>query len=144
MSKAEENIAVIRRAIAAVNDGTLAANASVYIAEGCVRNDLARAFPDMVGPGGIGGFIGAVRAALPDFHIDIEDIFGSDDRVVARLVFSGTHEGEFLGVPPTGKRVVFNAVNLYHLRDGKMITTWQLSDLWGFFSQIGVYAPPAL
>ena len=50
---------------------------------------------------------------------------------------AGTHQGEILGVPPTGKRVAYRSVNLYRMTDGKIAETWQLADIWGFMRQVG-------
>lgn len=133
MDVVEHNVARVRAAIQAVNEGTILDG---FVAPECVRHDLASAFPDFVGPGGISEFLRQVRAGMPDFRVAIDDIYGAGDRVVARLVFSGTHDGTILGMAPTGKALRFNAINMYRMRDGMLVETWQLTDLWGFVSQI--------
>lgn len=138
MSTVEYNIERVRAAIAAVNAGTIL---DEFVAPECVRHDLNRAFPDFIGPGGMAEFLRQVRSGLPDFRVEIDDIYGSGDRVVARLMFSGTHRGEILGMAPTGRYLEFNAINMYRLRDGQLVETWQLSDLWGFFTQIRSTSP---
>ena len=136
MSKAEDNIAVIRRAAEAVSSGDLAVIGQLTLAD-FVRHDLAEAFPPVEGTQGVTDFLQMVRAALPDLRIEIEDIFASEDRVAMHIRISGTHQGEILGVPPTGKRVEYRSVNLYRMADGKIAETWQLADVWGFMRQVG-------
>ena len=136
MSKAEDNIAVIRRAAEAVSSGDLAVIGQLTLPD-FVRHDLAEAFPRVEGTQGVTDFLQMVRAALPDLRIEIEDIFASEDRVAMHIRISGTHQGEILGVPPTGKRVEYRSVNLYRMADGKIAETWQLADVWGFMRQVG-------
>jgi predicted ester cyclase len=77
-----------------------------------------------------------------DFRGDIQDIFASGDRVCARIVFSGTHEGSLFGQPGTGKKFTVNMINIYRLEDGKVAESWQPGDLAGFMKQIGGEATP--
>lgn len=139
----ERNIEVIHRGIAALNSNTMEKVAPEIVAPGFVRHDLTHATPEIAGPGGVIDFIRMLRQALPDFQVQIVDIFGADDRVVLRLVATGAHQGEFLGVPATGKRIEFNAINIYRLAEGKIVETWQLMDVWGFMSQVGAVSRAA-
>jgi len=65
------------------------------------------------------------------------DIFATEERAAMRITVSGTHQGEFLGTEPTGKKVELNQINLYRFEEGRIAETWQLMDVAGFMRQIG-------
>jgi predicted ester cyclase len=65
------------------------------------------------------------------------DLFGAGDRATLRWIGSGTHQGEFLGVPATGKPIEWNAISIYRLANGKITDTWQLIDAWGILRKMG-------
>jgi predicted ester cyclase len=82
-----------------------------------------------------------MRNGFPDIHFTIEEIIAEGDSVVVYVTFRGTHEGEFMGVPPTGKRVESHAAEQARLRDGKIVeAVWQLHDMLDLFRQLGVLA----
>jgi len=124
--------------VEAINKGNIAV-AAEFIAPGFIRHDLAAAWPGVAGVGGVQDFITMLRTAMPDFNIEIEDIFASGDRAAMRLTVRGTHEGgDFLGVVvPSGQRVQISAINIYRFSDGKIAETWQLADIYGLMQQIG-------
>ena len=134
MGLVEQNIEVMKRAVAAANDGTMATVAPQVIAPGFVRHDPTDALP---GVAESGGFIQTLRSAMPDLRVTTEDIFGAGDRVAMRIRVTGTHTGEVLGIPPTGRGVEFSGINIYRLKHGKIAETWQLPDVWGFMTQVG-------
>jgi steroid delta-isomerase-like uncharacterized protein len=76
-------------------------------------------------------------SALPDLRVTIEDIFAAEDKVTVRLRISGTHSGEFLGIPPTGKRVEYESTEVYRIADGKIAEEWICSDTLTLMAQIG-------
>ncbi len=76
-------------------------------------------------------------SAFPDIQVKIEDIFAAEDKVAVRLRISGTHAGEFLGVPPTGKRVEYESSEIYRIADGKIAEEWICSDTLTLMAQIG-------
>jgi steroid delta-isomerase-like uncharacterized protein len=76
-------------------------------------------------------------SALPDLRVKIEDIFAAEDKVTVRLRISGTHSGEFLGIPPTGKRVEYESTEVYRIADGKIAEEWICSDTLTLMAQIG-------
>jgi steroid delta-isomerase-like uncharacterized protein len=82
--------------------------------------------------------LGWVRTVFPDFEATNEDIIVSADgsKVAVRSVSRGTHRGEVLGIPATGKKVEFRAFDIHHLKDGKIIATWHLEDFLGVLQQL--------
>jgi steroid delta-isomerase-like uncharacterized protein len=137
----DANIAMVHRAVAAMSSGDLDGLAAA-VTDDYVRDDLAQAFT-ADGSDSLTTFIATIRAALPDFTMEIMDIFGAGDRVAAQLRFSGTHKGEFLGAPPTGRRVAINGVSLYRFRDGLIHVNTQLLDMAGLMRQLTAQPEPA-
>ena len=86
------------------------------------------------------GFIGA----LPDLNPQEQDIVANEDTVVVRFVVEATHQGELLGIAPTGRRVRWDAVDVYRLRDGKISEEWAADDLTAILHPVGAYTPPWL
>jgi len=76
--------------------------------------------------------------AFPDFHRTKVDAIAEGDRVVARYTVTGTHQGEFMGVPATGKKVSFSWITIYRIADGKIAEEWLLFDQLGLLQQLGV------
>jgi steroid delta-isomerase-like uncharacterized protein len=85
----------------------------------------------------------AVRNAVPDAHLDIEDLAASADKVWWRWRFTATHRGDFLGVPPTGKQVETTGVSIERIADGKIVEHWSFSDRLAIWDQLGVDMPAA-
>ena len=86
------------------------------------------------------------RGALPDLHIVVEDTVAEEAKVAVRLTQSGTHLGEYRGRAPSGKRITWTGLVLFHIRDGKIAEAWADEDWQGFQHQLGatpLSAPPA-
>jgi predicted ester cyclase len=81
-------------------------------------------------------FVGLL-AAFPDFHRSMEDIIAEGDKVVARYTATGTQQGEFMGIPPTGKRVTFGWITIYRIAAGKVAEEWLVFDQLSLMRQIG-------
>ena len=75
--------------------------------------------------------------AFADARFDIDEMFGSDDRVVVRWTVHGTHTGPFHGHSPTQKKITVRGISLYRLRDGKITETRNQADLLALFKQLG-------
>jgi predicted ester cyclase len=80
-----------------------------------------------------------ILAAMPDFRLDIEDIFGDGDRAAVRLEMSGSHTGQpLLGRPATGAKLSANAVFIYRVQSGRVAEAWQMVDGLAFFRLAGL------
>ena len=77
------------------------------------------------------------RTAFPDIQITVEEVIAEDDRIAFRSTMHGTHLGEFLGVPPTGRQVTVGLVDIIHIENGKFIEQWGGPDLWDLLKQLG-------
>ena len=88
-------------------------------------------------------FVTTMREAFPDLTTTVEDIIVEDNKVVSRLRFSGTHRGEFGGIPPTGKKIDVQAIDILAYRDGKLIEHWGVTDQMAMMQQLGVIEEPA-
>ncbi|MNC68784.1 SnoaL-like polyketide cyclase [compost metagenome] len=81
--------------------------------------------------------IGMMRGGFPDIQWTLEEVIGEEDSIVARFTMRGTHQGIFFGVPPTGNKIVVQALNIYKFSNGKIIEERGQPDLLGLLQQIG-------
>ena len=81
--------------------------------------------------------VGMMRAAFPDLRCTIEDQIAEGDRVVHRLTCTGIHQGELMGVPPSGHRVTVGGININRIEGGRIADSWGVLDLLGLMRQIG-------
>ena len=89
-------------------------------------------------------FVTLFRSAFPDLTVTPEDIIVEGDKVVVRSTLSGTHRGEFMGIPPTGQKFDVQGIDILRVRDGKATEHWGVTDAMGMMQQLGVMeGPPA-
>ena len=136
----EQNKAIKRQEYDAVNHKNLDALEEVIASD--VTSHPAR--PGQA-PGleGVKQLFSSLHAAFPDFHIDVEDMIAEGDRVVARVKGIGTHQGEFMGIAPTGNRVEFSAIDIARIVEGKIVEHWSNSDQLGMMRQLGAVEQPS-
>ena len=135
-AEAERNKAVVRRFIEEVQNRK----------DWAAYDELnAPDFVNLSAPPGVptdreGGkmFLTAFANAFPDSQIAVDDMIAEGDRVVTKKTMTGTHIGEFNGIPPTGKRVAIQYVDILRLRDGQIIEHWLSMDQLSFLQQLGV------
>jgi steroid delta-isomerase-like uncharacterized protein len=80
--------------------------------------------------------------AFPDFHAEVHDVIGEGDLVASRITFTGTHHGEFAGVPATGRYVSVPGVDFVRFAAGKVVEHWGGPDLAKLLQQVGVLPEP--
>jgi predicted ester cyclase len=80
--------------------------------------------------------------AFPDGRITHEDTVAAGDKVLIRWTMTGTHEGEFAGIAPTGRRVALTGFDLFCIEGGKIVEMWQEADQLGLMQQLGVIPEP--
>jgi steroid delta-isomerase-like uncharacterized protein len=100
--------------------------------------------PDMApGVEGVRQIFDMFRAAFPDFRATVLDQVAEGDKVVTRKVFHGTHEGDFAGIPATGRKVEILVIDILRIRDGRLAEHWGVFDQMGLMQQLGVLPEPA-
>lgn len=87
---------------------------------------------------GVKALFGALHAAFPDLQITIHEQLAEGDKVMTRKTFAGTHQGEFLGVPATGKAVRFDVIDILRVVNGKLTDHWNVVDQLALMQQLGV------
>lgn len=92
--------------------------------------------PVLVGHDEFAGYVDDVVRAVTGFTCDIVEMTEEDDRVVARMRFSGTHSGDMFGAPASGKSVDWAGSAHFTFRDGKVADLWVLGDVHGLLQQI--------
>lgn len=92
----------------------------------------------VVGPAAAAQTMGVFYVAFPDLHFEVEREFASGDQVAVCWQVTGTHRGEFVGIPPTGKRLDYHACGIFQVRDGKIARIWTYLDTGQMLRQLGV------
>jgi steroid delta-isomerase-like uncharacterized protein len=136
---AEENKAIIRRVF---EEGLNQRRLDLFdalLAPTYVNHNMPAPTP---GPAGFKAVIGMFLSAFPDISITVEDVLAEGDRVATRGTFRGTHQGEFMGVPPTGKAVAVSYIDLWRLEGGRAVENWVQMDLLGLMQQLGAIPAP--
>jgi steroid delta-isomerase-like uncharacterized protein len=90
------------------------------------------------GPEGFRQFATTYHTAFPEAHFTIEDVIAEEDTVVLRWTAHGTHKGDLLGIPPTGKQVTVSGMTITLISNGKSVESWGEFDALGMLQQIGV------
>ena len=86
--------------------------------------------------------ISDIYSAFPDIHFTIDDMVVEGDKVAVRLTFSGTHKGEFMGIPPTNKKWTMWEIIIDRIAGGKFVESWVRYDTLGFMQQLGAVSTP--
>lgn len=76
--------------------------------------------------------------AFPDLHITVEDSIEEGDKLAVRDTVTGTHQGEYMGIPPTGRTVTYNEIFIARFADGRIAETWGVVDVLSQMKQLGV------
>jgi steroid delta-isomerase-like uncharacterized protein len=108
-----------------------------YLDPGLINHDPP--FPGAPdGPEGIRQAAVMFRQALPDWHSEVEQLIAEGDIVVERFTASGTHRGDLMGVPPTGKVVVLRGIQMFRIENDKIVERWGRLDEVGLMRQLGL------
>ena len=83
------------------------------------------------------------RCGLPDLNASIDDLVVSGDKVVISIVLSGTHTGDLMGIPATGRSLKVHGMVLSRLEKGKIAEEWEVLDMLGMFQQLGIVSLPS-
>ncbi|MGH2801203.1 MAG: ester cyclase [Thermoleophilaceae bacterium] len=136
----ESNKALYRRWFEEVVTG-----GKLELADELLAPDYVLHFPTMPEPLDAAGhkqLVTMFRSAFPDWSEAVEDVVAEGDKVVVRVTGSGTHEGDFQGVPPAGKRVRAEGVGIARIQNGRIVEAWAAYDALGLMQQIGALPSP--
>jgi steroid delta-isomerase-like uncharacterized protein len=139
---AEENEILIRRWFSEVWNQRRPETIDELLAPDVIAHGMGPNGTDLRGPEGFRNAYDLFSAAFPDLHISIDQVVASADMAAAYFTCRGTHQGDHLGVPATGRFVAFPGMTMARYRDGRIIEGWNLIDFFSLFQQIGAAAPP--
>jgi steroid delta-isomerase-like uncharacterized protein len=131
----ETNKEVVRRFYQAVDQGNTGQVETLFALD---WENVDPSLPPMRGHEGATALISMFTASFPDFTSQIELMAAEADRVAVRASHTGTHQGAFLGVPATGKRVTVTATGIFTVKDGKLIRNRVVFDAFGLLQQLGM------
>ena len=133
----EDNKAHVHRGFEAVNQKNLAVFDELLTPDVVFHN----ASTTMQGLEAYKQFLSMYMTAFPDLHFTIEEMIAEGDTVVARFTTRGTHQGNLMGIPPTGKQVSGTGMFIDRIVNGKGIEQWFNTDDLGLLQQLGVIPP---
>jgi steroid delta-isomerase-like uncharacterized protein len=135
----EDNKALVRRFYDDLNTLKLEAF-DQYCAPDFVDHGLPPGVPRTLE--GAKMFVGMLYKAFPDIHLTVEEMIAERDKVVSYVWLSGTHQGEFQGMPPTGKHVKIELIDMHRITGGKVVDRWGVFDALGMMQQLGAIPAP--
>jgi steroid delta-isomerase-like uncharacterized protein len=137
----EERVEVARDYVRVVFNGHQPERAGDYCTDDVVWH--GNSLGEVNGLENLTALLTAFLGALPDLVAAEQDVIASDDLVVVRLIVTATHKGDLLGIPATGRRVQWNAIDIYRVTDdGKISEEWAADDMAAFASQLGAISLP--
>jgi predicted ester cyclase len=138
----EENKAIARRAL----EELFSAQGDLDVADEIISPNYIGHDPvspeDVRGPEGAKETAMMYRNAFPDVQLSVEDQLAEGDMVATRWIASGTHQGELMGIAPSGNRVTVSGTSVERIVDGKIEETWDNYDALGMMQQIGAIPSP--
>lgn len=135
-----DNKATLARAVSDFNDPSRHGAYIDFYAPNAVVYGLA---PEPLrGREAIRGFYDLIWNAFPDATVKVDQQLAEGDRVGESFVVRGTHRGEFMGIPPTGRRVELTGMSIFRLADGKCVERWNQADFLGLLQQLGAAPAP--
>jgi steroid delta-isomerase-like uncharacterized protein len=132
----QSNLAVVRRFFeVGPSQGDLTAADALLAPDFTLHTPLPTPGP---GIAAMNNVITTCRAAFHGLHVTIDDMMADGDRVTCRFTARGIHQGAFMGLPPTGKKIEMTGIEIFRLRDGKIVELWGEANLMGLLQQLGV------
>lgn len=140
-STATTNKTLAARWVAAINDDDGAALAGIVDEQFTDHHPLPEQDAGLLG---LTHAYTRLRSAFPDWQIDVHHMFAEGDAVVVHSTWRGTHNGEFLSVPPTGTQFTVSAVDLFRCSNNKIVERWGVVDLFNILQQLAILPPMGL
>jgi len=137
----EQNKALVRQLVEEViNQGNISMIDELLIPDFVEHEELPPGIPP--GREAPKALFTMLRSAFPDLKATIEHLIAEGDEVVFHMTWTGTHEGEFMGIPPTGKRISINVIDILGIAEGKFVEHWGVMDSMAMMQQLGVVPAP--
>jgi len=137
----EKNKEVFRQMVDEVfNQGNISMVDELVAPDFVEHEELPPGIPE--GIEGVKVLTSQLRKAFPDFKAEIEDLIAEGDRVVVRMNWTGTQQDEFMGIPPTGKSISIEVIDIVRFAGGKFVEHWGVMDNMGMMQQLGVVPAP--
>jgi steroid delta-isomerase-like uncharacterized protein len=133
-----ENKEYVRRVETAVNDRDADAIADIVADDFVYHMELE----EIHGAEEYNEYLERLYDAFPDFSVTFEEIIAEGDLVAVRYTGSGTHEGEYKGIQPTGEKVTLSGMRIVRVEDGEIVEVWAESNNLSLLAQLGVVEPP--
>ena len=137
---AEDNKALVRRFVDEVQSGGNIDLIDEVCSPGFVNHSAPPEIP--ADREGLKILTAMFRGAFPDSHFTIENMVAEGDKVATRKTFHGTHGGDFMGMPPTGRVVSMGLIDIVRVSDGRVVEHWAMGDSLGLMQQLGVIPQP--
>jgi steroid delta-isomerase-like uncharacterized protein len=138
-----DHSATMRSAYERINAGDLAGFGALLADDFVEHEDQPDLDPTKEG---VLAWFAVLRNAFPDLQMHVEDLLASGDKTVARVKLTGTHRAEFMGIPPTGKRVDIALIDIMRFNAAGLVCEhWGVADVMAMMQQLGVIpaGPPA-
>ena len=133
----EDNKALARRMYNEVINGGDLGVLDELVAEDFVEHEVLPGMP-ATGPAAPKAFFEMFKAAFPDMHMELHELIAEGNHVVGRATMSGTHKGEFMGIPPTDKTFKVQVIDIVEVRDGQFVAHWGITDQAAMMEQLGL------
>ena len=131
----EQNKAIVRRIYdEIINQGNFEVADELFASEYVYRSPGT---PDLRGPDGFKELIGGYRSAFPDLHMTVQEMIAEGDSVASRWTAEGTHQGELMGIAPTGRHASIAGLIVTRLAGGKAVEDFEIFDVMGLLQQLG-------
>ena len=137
-AQTEANKALIVRLGQVWNEGNLALADEIFASD-FVNHHPSR--PDVIDLESYKAWIVENRTAFPDFHVEIHYMVAEGDKVAGPWTVTGTHQGQLMGIPPTGKHMTQTGTNIHRMAGGKIVEAWWSSDTLAMAEQLGMMPP---
>ena len=137
----EQNKALVRQLVKeAINQGNIRVIDELLIPDFVEHEELPPGIPP--GREGPKVLFTMLRSAFPDIKATIEHLIAEGDEVVLHMTWTGTHLGEFMGIPPTGKSISINVIDILVIAEGRFVEHWGVMDSMAMMQQLGVAPAP--
>jgi steroid delta-isomerase-like uncharacterized protein len=137
---AEHNKAIVRRMVEEAQSGHNLAAVDELFAADFIDHSVPPGLPPS--REGVKMQFSMFFDAFPDLHVVIHDQVAEGDEVVTRKTFHGTHQGDLMGIPPSGRPIAFDVIDILRLKDGKITDHWNVVDQLSLMRQIGAIPAP--